>query len=279
MAKLIGRHHDAYHVHAIVGLLTLLHFFWRFGYSVVWRGDRAGAGFGTNMRTDAISLIMLTLPNLTSLLFKGVPTMKPNDGFTIWKEYRLHAAIFAARSWIMLTVLCYQRHFAALPYMPIFRGCLATLTMCAATLATASFPTQTSTIRGFYSGGWAVFAAGFAQYLGTAGTLLGTEYDFGLHWLAITVIQLNAFFMTLRKKRIVGPNTVQALYSLLLLSVTWLFLITSMLTRPPVSLLDERLHFVYLAATAYSLRRAGLGRFSAWGLALAFAEGVGVHRF
>ena len=33
--------------------------------------------------------------------------------------------------------------------------------------------------------------------------------------------QLNAFFMTLRKKRIVGPNTVQALYSLLLLSVTY----------------------------------------------------------
>ena len=35
------------------------------------------------------------------------------------------------------------------------------------------------------------------------------------------VYQLNAFFMTLRKKRIVGPNTVQALYSLLLLSVTY----------------------------------------------------------
>ena len=39
----------------------------------------------------------------------------------------------------------------------------------------------------FYGSGWAVFAAGYAQYLGTAGTLTGTEYDFGLHWLAITV--------------------------------------------------------------------------------------------
>ena len=76
-----------------------------------------------------------------------------------------------------------------------------------------------------------------------------------------------------------GPAAVQAMYSLLLLSVTWLFLITSLIQSPPVSVLDKRLHFVYLAAAAYCLRRAGLGRFSAWGLALGFAEGLHVHRF
>ena len=181
----------------------------------------------------------------------------------------------------MLVVLCYQKHFGTLPYwfMPVFRACLATAAMMLAKLATESFPAQISTIRGFYGSGWAVFAAGYAQYLGTAGTLVGTEYDFGLHWLAITVIQLNAFFMTLRKKRIVGPNTVQALYSLLLLSVTYLFLLTSMIKSPPVSVLDARLQFTYLAAGAYGLRRAGFSRFSAWGMALAFAEVVGVHRF
>ena len=281
MARLISvrGNADRGHVHAIVGLITLLHFFWRFSYCVVWRGDRAGAGFGGNLKADAWSLMMLPLPNLTSLLFKHVPTIKPNDGFTIWKEYRLHAGIFGLRSWVMLVMLCYQRHIATLAYLPLYRALLVTMTMSLAMLATASFPTQKSTIRGFYSDRWAVFGAGFAQYLGTAGTLIGTEYDFGLHWLAITVIQLNAFFMTLRKKAIVGPSTVQALYSLLLLSVTYLFLITSMIQSPPVSLFDNRLHFVYLAAAAYSLRRAGLSRFVAWGVALCVAEGLHVHRF
>ena len=184
-----------------------------------------------------------------------------------------------AGSVLMLAMLCYQRHFATLAYLPLYRACLVVLTMCLAKLATASFPEQKSTIRGFYADRWAVFGAGFAQYLGTAGTLLGTEYDFGLHWLAISVIQLNAFFMTLRKKRIVGPAAVQAMYSLLLLSVTWLFLITSMIQTPPVSVLDKRLHFVYLAVAAYSLRRSGFGRFSAWGVSLAVAEALHVHRF
>lgn len=279
MAKLVGKYHDPYHVHAIVGLITLLHFLWRFGWAVVWRRDRIGAGFGTDLTLDVISLVILPFPNLTSFLFKGVPTTKLDDGFTIWQEYRLHAAIFGLRSWIMLVVLCYQKHFGVLPYIPVFRACLVAMTMMLAKLATESFPNQKSTIRGFYGSGWAVFAAGYAQYLGTAGTLIGTEYDFGLHWLAITVIQLNAFFMTLRKKRIVGPNTVRALYSFLLLSVTYLFLLTSIINNPPVSALDARLQFTYLAAVAYSFRRAGFNRFSAWGMALAFAESIGVHRF
>ena len=72
MAKLIQHNnHDPYHVHALVGLLTLLHFFWRFCWAVVWRGDRANAGFGSNPTLDTIALVLLPLPNLTSFLFKG----------------------------------------------------------------------------------------------------------------------------------------------------------------------------------------------------------------
>ena len=105
MAKLII-HSGLMNVHAIVGLVTLVHFFWRFGWAVLWQGNRASAGFGNNLRQDAISLLLLTLPNLTSFLFHEVPTIKPKDGFTIWREYRLHAATFALRSWVMLVLLC-----------------------------------------------------------------------------------------------------------------------------------------------------------------------------
>ena len=59
----------------------------------------------------------------------------------------------------------------------------------------------------------------------------------------------------------------------------YLFLLTSMITTPPASVLDSRLQFTYLAAAAYGLRRAGFGRFGAWGIALAAAECAGVHRF
>jgi len=250
----------------------LVHFFWRFGWAVFWRGDRESAGFGASLGLDAIALVMLPLPNLTSFLFSGVPIVKPkgSEGDTIWQEYRLHAALFACRSWVMLMLLCYQRHFGNLSYLPLYRACIVTLTMLAAKAATQRFPAQVSTVRGFYpEAKWASNAAGFAQYLGTAGTLIGTEYDIGLHWLAITVIQFNAFFMTLRKKRIVGPTFVSVAYSLLLLSVTYMFLLTSMLKHPPVSGWDGRLHFVYLAATAFQLRRTGFSRFSAWGVAMA----------
>ena len=89
MARLITRHHDPYHAHALVVLKSTSSGGLVGHGSVLAKRPRKCTGFGANVCLDAIALVMLPLPNLTSFLFSGVPIIKPkgSEGDTIWQEY------------------------------------------------------------------------------------------------------------------------------------------------------------------------------------------------
>lgn len=268
MAKLLT-HHDPYHIHAFFGLLTLIHFVYRIFLLVA---DVEDSGFGKSLPQDVFCMIIMILPNLTSFLFTIVPVKKGLDGFTIWKEYRWHATIFTFRSWIFIALFLYEKHFQpeGLKYMPIYRVLICFTTMYCAQLATTMYPSQETTIRGMYSGFWSGFAAGFLQFLGTSFELCGSpKDDISVNYLMVIVIQLNAFNMTLRKKRKVGQTAARTFYSILLASSFYLFNIRRFAEDPPTGLFDPRIKIIYLALISYYFRRClSYSRFFAWAMGL-----------
>jgi len=274
MANLLT-HHDPYHIHACCGLLALLHFIYRFRLICL---DVDHAGFGQSRVADFLAMILLALPNITSYLFQIVNVKKGKDGFSIWKEYRGHAFVFAAKLWLVLAFLVYKKHvppqqddrhqWEATFY---YRIAAEFATMYGLQYVTNQYPKQISTIRGMCSSSISVFMAGFMQFLGRAVMLYGTPYLRDMIptlFLAIMVVQLNALNMTLRKKRIIGPKTTQAFYTFLLGSGFYLIVGRRCWKEPPLGLLDPRFQFIYLALLAYTCRRQGMDRFSSWIVAL-----------
>jgi len=236
--------------------------------------DVEDSGFGVDVKQDVFCLLIMILPNLTSFLFRIVPIKKHGmDGFTIWKEYRWHATIFTLRSWVFLAMLLYEKHFKpdGLVYKQTYRVIICFTTMFCAQLATTLFPPQVSTIRGMYKNFWGSFAAGFLQFLGTAFELCGSPRDdISANYLMIIIIQLNAFNMTLRKKRKVGPNSARAFYTFMLGSAFYLFTVRRFMEDPPNGIFDPRFKSIYLAAISYYFRRSlRYNRFNTWAAGLA----------
>jgi len=264
MAKLLTNH-DPGHFHAFVGLINFLNIVVRF-YLLIVNGD---AGFGYNKDLDFIFVFIMCLPFVTSYVFHHTPTMKQkSDPFTIWKEYRAHAAMFGLRSCFMLGLKLYEKYYVpgGIPGMKYLRiGTVLFSFFCAKSI-TDFYPKQVSTIRGMYKAGLEVTIAGFMQFLASAGVMFGLapedylNIEFGL----ILIIQLNAFNMTLRKKRISGPQTTKAFYTGLLSCGFYLLVFRRFWNVPPTGFLDERLQFIYAALIAYSCRRSGCDRFTSW---------------
>jgi hypothetical protein len=152
-------------------------------------------------------------------------------------------------------------------------------TMAAAQYITNLYPKQESTIRGMYKdSSLGILLAGFMQFMGRAAIIYGTpdSRDFiALMVLSMAVLQLNAFNMTLRKKRLIGPKATQTFYSLMLLLGFYMIALRRFWDYPPTGVFDTRLKFLFPASLAYSCRRyANFDRFTSWTIALATIETV-----
>mmetsp|Transcript_20037 Transcript_20037/g.46654 ORF Transcript_20037/g.46654 Transcript_20037/m.46654 type:complete len:357 (-) Transcript_20037:317-1387(-) len=90
MAKLLS-HHDRLHVHAILGLAALAHFFLRFVGLFVFLRDTFTTG-----AFSAASLMVHVLLHATSFQF-DLPRNRQWSKPMIWREFRIHNAIFAYR--------------------------------------------------------------------------------------------------------------------------------------------------------------------------------------
>jgi hypothetical protein len=209
MAKLLS-HHDPYHIHAICGIGALVHFLFRFRLIFL---DVDSAGFGRNLPWDVVSMLVLALPNVTSYVFTIV-NVKKNDGFSIWKEYRDHAFVYAAKLWLFIALLLYAKHFQphqGLKYEHYYRVAAEFGTMFGLQYVTNQYPKQTSTIRGMYKHPLFQFIAGFLQFMARATMFYGTPDPQDMLtacFLALVIIQLNAFNMTLVCSLIFGENCV-----------------------------------------------------------------------
>lgn len=90
MAKLLS-HHDRYHSHAILGLLALLHFAYRFYTVLIEQRESFSPGFWS-----AATLLVHVFLHVLSFQFE----LRRNRIWTkpmIWREFRVHNAIFAYR--------------------------------------------------------------------------------------------------------------------------------------------------------------------------------------
>lgn len=272
MAKLLTSH-DPNHIHAVCGLLALLHHIYRFRLLVL---DVPFSGFGQNWRHDLVCMAIMALPNATSFLFNIVPAKKGLDGFTIWKEYRLHALIFGLKLWLLLGTLLFGLYAyptqRGLKYEAYYRAFFEFATMYGLQYATSLYPPQVSTIRGMYKGSPVmVFVAGYLQFTGRAAILCGTPHpsdDISMCYIAILVVQLNAFNMTLRKKRIIGPIITKTFYTIMLGSSLYLLFLRRLRDYPPTGPSDRMFKPMYLASIAYFCRRQGMDRFASWIVAM-----------
>lgn len=116
--------------------------------------------------------------------------------------------------------------------------------------------------------------AGFVQFVGTSLILLGTQKDdISLQFSAISGIQLNAFNMTLRKKRIIGGRTSQISYSCMLLLGMYLLVFRRFAEDPPEGMFEPRFQYLYLASISYFARRfLHCSRFVSWTIGLLAME-------
>lgn len=279
MAHLLTNH-DPNHIHAICGFAALVHWLYRFYLLFL---DVPDAGFGKNAIQDTLCMILMILPNVTSFVFTIVPIKKGIDGFTIWREYRWHAAIFAGKMWFLQALLLFVKYNypEGLKHEIYIRAAIEFGTMTAAQYVTSLYPKQESTIRGMYKQGWSVFLAGFIQFLGRAAVFTGPpdhRDDMAFSIVAVFFIQLNAFNMTLRKKRITGPRTTQALYSGMLISAFYMVAARRFWAAPPTGFFEPRVKLFYLAGLAYYARRQGVDRFSSWIVALS-AVAIATQQF
>ena len=79
MAKLLT-HHDPYHIHAMCGLLALVHYLYRFWLVIC---DVPDAGFGTtpnHLWQDVACMTIMALPNATSFLTRHMIVPDPEIG-------------------------------------------------------------------------------------------------------------------------------------------------------------------------------------------------------
>lgn len=90
MAKLLS-HHDKFHVHAMLGLTALIHFLYRFLYMFTLRAESFTYG-----RFSFGSLLVHFLLHVSSFQF-DLPANRIWTKPMIWREFRVHNAIFAYR--------------------------------------------------------------------------------------------------------------------------------------------------------------------------------------
>jgi hypothetical protein len=216
MPKLFSSH-DPVHIHAIVGFACLVHIIGRVAGTLLFSWQNMG------FNGSAYNLACIVLhagPNITSFLFRNVPQRKPlatsSTAMAIWKEYRWHSLIFAIRSWCCLLLSWIEQNNGPMQYAKVLRCGVVLLALYFAKYASAHNPQETTTIRGaFNSPGLRVFLIG-AQFMATSDILLGGADTSFTNFVALSVIQLNAFNMTLQKKKLVHALAAKAIYVLLL---------------------------------------------------------------
>jgi len=215
MAKLLS-HHDKFHVHAILGLTALLHFFFRFAYLFGKFQDSFTPGV-----VSALTLGVHVLLHASSFQF-ALPKNRLWTKPMIWREFRIHNAIFAYRHLIGAYIGIWLPEFwwrspgvvsILLKVALIFAACKA------ADVATEHagsedkrttnampYPQKTANnveqvAKWFYAK---------SQFAATSLAAFGTP---SLSFLSVLAIEIASFLMTLVRKGIIETRTYHIVYA------------------------------------------------------------------
>lgn len=208
------------HVHKILGISCLVSFIYRFCHL-----GRADGNFGRTWGTLGFVALHLSL-NASAFIF-AIPERRIRDGgFRIWPEYRIHSLVFTSRSLAFILLLWYEQTmtFAYRYERPsvqyYFMDLVVVLATCvAADLGSFVFQDKkhhSNTVRG------ATFTDPFEQYFASEMQLFLTAYclvgyrRYTLHLVAVFVIQITSFLLTMRRKNVAPQSVLTACYTLLL---------------------------------------------------------------
>lgn len=277
MAKLLTSHEDARynHFHALVGLLNLIQYIFR--YVLLFGFGDMNVGFGRDLSSDLFFLCCMTLPNVTSFIFnKHVPQANKGDNVTIWKEYRLHNAFYVMQSILFLGLKIYELHFGLLAYVTYYKIAIIALRFYCMWASTHYYPPgKSSTIRGAYKDAPEAlrFFLSYVQFASTS-VLLLWEIDTIIHFVGVSGLQINSFAMTLRKKNKLGTAPYLAIYVFLICTVVGFGFLPKFLIQAPTGFTDERLKPFYMGLLTYMVRRQGINRFATWIIGPALTESI-----
>lgn len=205
------------HIHKTLGLSCLISFAYRFSY----RGA-ADCNFGPTVGTLLFVLLHWSL-HASSFIF-AIPQKRIRDGgYRIWPEMRIHAMVFASRHFAFILLRWYEEKnnlHSGSPDCLWHMDIIIVLATCAlADLASYSQGSNRSrTIRdavGSFGDPYEQWFASQMQIFLTAFCLVGYR-RYTLHLVALFVIQVNAFLMTLRRKNVASHAVLIGAYGLLL---------------------------------------------------------------
>lgn len=232
-SKLIT-HEDPYYFHKTFGILSLVSFFYRYGYLYFSQGDLGFTGSYLDVATMAVHMLLSS----SSLIFHVLKSRLYNRPMMIWEEYRLHAIVFATRC-MSVFFYGYFRPLSPdngfnenLEYVALF--VLVMLHHVVADLITqrhgsASGHTTVRIDDSKDSIVTTIFLRFYAFYQVTAvgSHLLPTPSRFGLCELGfntLIAIQSSAFLMTLYRKNLIVQRTHAVWYtSALVVSIFHIF--------------------------------------------------------
>ena len=206
------------HVHKILGISALVSFLYRYAHI----GERDG-NFGPNWHT-LLFIIHHFLLNATSFIFR-IPQRRINDGggFRIWPEYRIHSLVFTSRSLACMLLIWSEQKTNSVGQHH-FLDTVIVLATCAAADYGSSLQGEhrSSTVRGTtYTDPYGKWFASEMQFQLSAICLVGMR-RYTLHLTAVTVIQVNSFLMTLRRKNVASHEVLTGAYGLLLIGAFWI---------------------------------------------------------
>jgi len=221
MARLLT-HHDRYHRHAILGLVSLLHFAYRLLATAV-----TGVAFppGEPAWATALCLLPHTLLHVTSLTLH-LPRKRNFSAPMIWPEFRLHSGVFglrmvaatAASLWLWAPGAGSQ-HPAA--YLLVLGTC------CLADLVTRHFGDQeqrTTNAMPYPAQATAAHVAAAKEFYRDAqvnATLLAATGPPSGIFLSLLSIQAAPLLMTLVRKGVAVSTDYHRYYGLALLVPYW----------------------------------------------------------
>jgi hypothetical protein len=212
-----------FHVHKILGVSALVSYIYRFSNL----GESDG-NFGPNFGT-VVFILHHWLLNASSFIFT-IPQRRIRDGgFRIWPEYRSHSLVFASRALACMLLIWFEQKIATepsnnnKPYKYHFMDLVIVLGTCAAADYGSHIQgnSRSNTVRGTtYNDPFGIWFASEMQFNLTALCLVGLR-RYSMHLVAVAIIQLNSFLMTLRRKNVASHEVLTAAYGLLLVLGFW----------------------------------------------------------
>jgi hypothetical protein len=200
------------HLHKILGFSCLGSFIYRFCHV-----GGADGNFGPSPQNTLVFILHHWLLNISAFIFHLPPRRINGDGgFRIWPEYRIHSLVFASRSLAFMGLLWYEQYYRTTLSNRVDLAIALMTIVCADLGSYSQRKYRSPSVRGAsWSDPLEQYFASEMQLFLTAFCITGYR-RYTLHLVAVTIIQMNSFLMTLRRKHVASHTILLTCYTMLL---------------------------------------------------------------